>query len=397
MHRTAVLTLALGIVGCMSVSARMDTYLDSPVLARILEAPEFSTVMANPAKHRLQILLSEVKHSFGRTTLVHHSFRQRPREYFYPASLVKLPAALLALEKLHGTKGILWTTPYEVTRTSCEKKENEKPLTQRQNIKDDILASITLSDNPAFDRLYSWTGPGYLTDTLRARGYSSIQITHRLGARCSPFENRITHPVTFYPEGALPVVQDPIVSEAYHAQSDDSGLIPDYPGDLRSFGQLADFHWMTIAALLPDAVEPRARFQISEEERLWIARAMSRMPEEYHGAIPVDLESMQGSPLKFLLMGGSKEKIPPNIRILSKSGKALGFLSETGLYIDTESNTAFFLSAVVYVNYVASGEDDDHHYDDIGLPFMRDLGRKVLEYERTKSSGTAPFEKYLNF
>jgi hypothetical protein len=152
--------------------------------------------------------------------------------------------------------------------------------------------------------------------------------------------------------------------DIYHAQCDDSDLVVGYPGDLRSFGQLSDFHWITIAALLPLAVEPQARFQLTDEDNVLLTDALSRMPEDLADS-PYGKDKV-GSALKFILLGGSRERIPASVRIFSKTGKALGFLSETGLYLDIESGTAFFLSATLYVNYERSGNDVDHHYDDVG-------------------------------
>lgn len=357
---------------------------DSPLLENILRGPEFASVMENPNGHRLQIILSQIDRAYGRIRLTHHSFRLRPREYFYPASLVKLPTALLAGEKIEAlrSEGIDWNTPYDTDGVTCERIPGSAQY--RPTIKEDITLSLAFSDNAAFDRLYSFTGPGHLTHTLRSRGYSSLQITHRLGSRCSPWENRVTHPVIFVRADQTRFRQESTVSESYQTDAEGVNAVAGYPGGGRSFGTLADFHWLMIAVLLPDAVEPGARFKISEEMRAHIIAAMSLIPEDYAGPAPIDKEAMKGSPLKFILMGASPERIPARLRIFSKTGKALGFLSETGLYVDQQSDVAFFLSATLYVNYVGSAEDTDHHYDDIGLPFLRALGERIMRGERLR-------------
>jgi len=390
--------LAAGLANCSFAFNAMRSstvpVTDSPLLQKILKGPDFARVMENPDRHRLQIILSQIDRSFGRPRLMHHSFRLRPREYFYPASLVKLPTALLSAEKITSLHkhGITWDTPYDAEAVSCERTTGSVTHVSKPTIKDDITLSLAFSDNAAFDRLYSFTGPGYLTESLRSRGYPSIQITHRLGKRCSPQENRITHPVSFFRSDQPIFKQEPIASEAYETNAEGADVVIGYPGSGRSFGTLADFHWMTIAALLPEAVEPRARFQISDEMRAHIAAAMSLAPEDYAGPTAVDREAFTGSPLKFVLMGGGKERVPSAVRIFSKSGKALGFLSETGLYLDQKSGVAFFLSATVYVNYLGSGEDADHHYEDIGLPFLRALGERVLDAERLRGGDPAILE-----
>jgi hypothetical protein len=100
--------------------------------------------------------LPQVDQVYGKPRLTHHSFRLRPREYFYPASLVKLPTALLALEKLHdlpAKQEITMNTPYQVLETSCEKASGQTETNRRFTIRDDVMGSLVISDNPAFDRL----------------------------------------------------------------------------------------------------------------------------------------------------------------------------------------------------------------------------------------------------
>lgn len=352
---------------------------DSAYLTALLQEQEFSPIMADPGKHRLQVILTQLEADSGVIRLAHHTYRIRPREYFYPASMVKLPTALLALEKLHAYPGLDWDMAYTHDLNFCEVPT--RPDDTVHSIKDDVARSLLLSDNPAFDRLYSWTGPSYLTETLRARGYAGVQITHRLGLRCTAAENLKTHPVNFLEDGRVVFRQETIAGRPFTAAADDPYVVTGYPGDHRSFGPLSDFHRMLIALLLPDAAAPQERFALQPEELRFVAAALSKPAEYYEGPRNPD---MTGGALKFLLLGGAREPWPDTIRIYSKTGKALGFLTESALFIDDEYGVAFFLSATVYVNYKGNSNDEDHHYDDLGLPFLRGLGRRILESERSR-------------
>jgi len=67
----------------------------------LLSQPErFSTVMQNADKYRLQIIYTQIdRDENNRPSFTSFTHRLDSGQYFYPASTVKLPAALLALEK----------------------------------------------------------------------------------------------------------------------------------------------------------------------------------------------------------------------------------------------------------------------------------------------------------
>ncbi|MEZ4826983.1 MAG: hypothetical protein R3C61_12005, partial [Bacteroidia bacterium] len=71
-------------------------------------------VMENPEKYRLQIIYTQIdRDSLNQPVFSTSSFRADEKEYFYPASTVKFPAASLALEKLNrlGTPHLNRDTP----------------------------------------------------------------------------------------------------------------------------------------------------------------------------------------------------------------------------------------------------------------------------------------------
>lgn len=46
------------------------------------------------------------------------------------------------------------------------------------------------------------------------------------------------------------------------------------------------------------------------------------------------------------------------------------------------NETAFFLSAVIYCNSDGILNDDKYDYNTIGLPFMKNLGKLIYDYEK---------------
>ena len=88
--------------------------------------------------------------------------------------------------------------------------------------------------------------------------------------------------------------------------------------------------------------------------------------------------------VKFFMYGDSKERIPEHIKIYNKVGYAYGTLTETALITDEKEDIAFLLSATILVNKNGIFNDDTYEYDEIGIPFLAQLGRELYIYERTR-------------
>ena len=91
-----------------SLSEQLDIFPwpDYPVgavLEELLQAyPKLHRIATDPA-HEVQILYTQIDHHDDASVAPvfrSFAFRAEPGRYFYPASTVKLPAAVLALEKL---------------------------------------------------------------------------------------------------------------------------------------------------------------------------------------------------------------------------------------------------------------------------------------------------------
>ncbi|HEX6849273.1 MAG TPA: hypothetical protein VF144_19945, partial [Chitinophagaceae bacterium] len=64
----------------------------------------FQAVLAN-ADHKVQIIYSKIdRRKNGKPQFTDHYFNVSDSSYFYPASTVKLPVAILALQKLNELK-----------------------------------------------------------------------------------------------------------------------------------------------------------------------------------------------------------------------------------------------------------------------------------------------------
>ena len=63
---------------------------------------KFSDVVRNPKKHKLQILYTQIDREGANEPIFKtYSFGLDTNDYFYPASAIKLPIAVLALSLIH--------------------------------------------------------------------------------------------------------------------------------------------------------------------------------------------------------------------------------------------------------------------------------------------------------
>jgi len=85
--------------------------------------------------------------------------------------------------------------------------------------------------------------------------------------------------------------------------------------------------------------------------------------------------------VKYFLFGDSHEPIKNKIRIFDKVGLAYGYLTDVAYIVDFENNVEFMLSAVILVNKDKIFNDDVYEYDEIGKPFLANLGRAIYNYE----------------
>ena len=87
---------------------------------------------------------------------------------------------------------------------------------------------------------------------------------------------------------------------------------------------------------------------------------------------------------KFFIYGDTKENIPEYLEIYNKVGFAYGTLTDCAYIKDTEKNIDFLLTATILVNKDGIFNDDAYEYDEIGIPFLAQLGREIYQQELTR-------------
>ena len=357
----------------------------------------FGQVLENLDKHEVQIIYTRIdRDEDNRPHFRTHTFRFDPGAYFYPASSIKLAAAVLALEKLNQleVEGLNKHTPLRIdsayTAQTAVTGDSTSP-TGLPTIAHYVHKLFVVSDNDAFNRLYEFLGQQYLNETLWDKGYRDIRITHRLAIARTSDQNRRTNPVTFY-QGDRIVYQQPLAYNPTQYSAPEpilrgrgyisSGELFQEPKDFTrsNYVSLEVLQGILQAVLFPDAVPERRRFDLTEDDYALLYRTMSMLPQESrHPAY--DPQEYPDHYAKFFLRKGVQDPLPGRVRSFSKSGLAYGTLTDNAYIVDVEKGVEFLLTAMIYVNENGIFNDGVYEYDDIGLPFLANLGRVIYEYE----------------
>lgn len=349
-------------------------------------------------KYRIQVLYTQIdRDSSNRPHFTHHSYRLDSGEYFYPASTIKLPLVLLALEKLNdlGIGEVDKFTPMFSDSACCRQTRAIADSTSPDGLPSVghyIRKILLLSDNDASNRLYEFIGQEELHRRLAAKGYPHVRIVHRLSVALTTDENLAMNPVRFERQGKVIYVQPPSISmpqpepakvELGIGYMESDSLVRN-PMDFTFKNRLGleDLHRILTATIFPEALPADQRFGLSDTDYRFIRQYMGQWPGET--SYPMDAADHEDGYSKFIMLGGKGARPSGSMRIFNKVGMAYGFLIDTGYICDPDSGVEFLLSAAIYVNENAIFNDDRYEYDALGLPFLERLGKTIYRYELTR-------------
>lgn len=367
----------------------------------------FATVTKDPDKYRVQIIYTQIDRDAGnRPSFTSYTYGVDPDQYFYPASTVKLPAALLALEKINElaipglTRDTTMLTDVASDWQTPVASDPSSP-TGLPSIGHYIRKILLVSDNDAFNRLYEFIGQKPLNESLHKKGYQNTRIFHRLEVARNAEENARTNPVTFVDGDAVLYAQGAQTSDISYVHHEPillgraeivDGNRLDRPKDFSGNNGFAlqDLHDMIQALMFPQFVEQRRRFNLTDDDYQFVYRNMSAYPGDSGIVEYADAERYPDGYVKFFMYGGSAPTIPDNIRIFNKPGDAYGFLTDAAYIVDFENGVEFLLAASIFTNANETFNDDTYEYDEIALPFLRDLGTAIYEIELAREREHTP-------
>jgi hypothetical protein len=368
----------------------------------------FGVVMANPAKFELQIIYTQIdRDKNNQPAFTEYNYRIDKSKYFYPASSIKLPTALVALEKVNelNIKGF-----NKYSRMQIDSGYHKQTGVWYDSTAADLRPSIAhyvkklfiVSDNDAYNRLYEFVGQSYLNDRLHAKGYEDVRIIHRLSVGDGEERAKYTNPMIFY-TGKKVVYRKPLEYNtkmySFKLNNEITGKgfyqkdkLVNQPMSFanNNYISLTNLHQILKAVIFPEAVPTKKRFNLTDDDYKLVYKSMSILPRESTYPNYAKDTTITDNHVKFLVYGDSKKITNTSLRIYNKIGLAYGYLIDNAYIVDFKNQVEFLISVVVYANEDQIFNDDKYEYDSIGFPFLANLGRIIHEYELKRTRKYKP-------
>ncbi|WP_037351616.1 serine hydrolase [Sediminibacterium salmoneum] len=369
------------------------------LLYQILQKhPEFFKRINNsPDSFRVQIIYTQInRNKKNKPSFKEFGYRLNDSEYFYPASTVKMPIALLALEKINelGIPGLTMNS-IMITDSASDSQDfvynQPNAMDGAPTIANYIKQIFLVSDNDAFNRLYEFLGPDYIQQKLKAKGYPDAIIRHRLQVSKTLEQQLRTNPVRFYDTAGNIIYEQPAqISKGKFAETNialgkgymKSGNLVASPFSFLNKNRiyLQDLHHILQSVIFPNITKRKSRFRLTEQDYAFVKKYMQIYPGE-SDTPSYDTSYYYNTYCKFLLQGSERKTLFPQVKIYNKVGDAYGFLLDVAYIVDEINQVEFMLSAVISCNTDGIFNDDKYEYDSLGFPFMRDLGIAVYNHE----------------
>lgn len=365
----------------------------------------FTQVINNPQKYRLQIIYTIIdRNNENKPIFSNFYFNVDNDLYFYPASTVKLPISILALEKLNRLSIATLdknTTMYtdsacceQTTQYTDFSASNKKP-----SIAHYIKEALLVSENNPYNRLYEFLGQEYLNKRLWEKQYFDTRIIHRFVPN-SIEQNKNTNPIRFVDKHENELYVQPRVlsnlnldrlkkiemGKGYYDWNDNLINTPMEFTYKNKLG-LENLHNMIKAVMFPDFIAENMRFELSNDDYHFLRQYLSQFPGETNYP-KYDRKSYYDTYVKPFF--GQEKTLPDSLRIFNKVGWSYGFLTDASYIADFKNKIEFMLSATIYVNEDSIFNDNVYEYKSIALPFLHQLGQIIYEYELTRKREHTP-------
>ncbi|MGL5111257.1 MAG: serine hydrolase [Flavobacterium sp.] len=335
-------------------------------------------VVQKAEEYELQIIYTQItRDKKGKASFKDFKYHVNANQYFYPASTVKFPIAVLALEKLNT-----------IPNTSIQSQFSIGDSDSKWRFAEEISKLFAVSDNEASNHLFEFIGFDYLNEGMKKKGLAPFRVSHRLSVANSG--NRKTLPIILYKDDASTMVVPSVTSNTFEPLKisgiekgvgfleEDKIINTPFDFSKKNYYPLESLHNTLKKIIFPENFKMEERFHLSPKDREFILFSMQNLPRNA-GFDPI--EYYDGY-CKFFMFGDTKQTIPDHIKIYNKVGDAYGTLTDCAYIIDTKNKIEFMLTATILVNKNKIFNDGVYEYETIGFPFLAELGRQL--YQKSK-------------
>jgi hypothetical protein len=384
---------------------------DTVFLKNLLEShPElFSHILNHPTHNEVQILYTQIDRDKNNVPhFTSYSYRLDANHYFYPASTVKLPTAIFALEKLNelNIAGLNMKTAMKTDSSfagETRMTEDTSSASGLPSVENYIKKILLVSDNYAYNRLYEFVGRGEINEKLKKYKLYHTRIIGRLAIGDGGEAAKHTNAVDFYNGDKLiyhqsaqydakdyPMHLENMIQGKGYMDSNDKLVMQPFSFVEKNVYTIEDQQMVLRRLLFPETFPKDQRYNLKPEDYKFIYHYMSMFPTE-NKKPTYNAREYYPAYCKFLFYGAdSLAAVEPHIRIFNKVGDSYGYNIDNAYIVDFQNKVEFILTAVVQSNDDDIYNDNIYEYKTVTHPFMKNLGRIIYQYELQRKKKYLP-------
>ena len=362
-------------------------FSSDPIKSAIKEDEFVRKIIRDKDNYEIQILYTEVsKNNLDQTEFKDFQFQLNDEKYFYPASTIKLPIAIMTLSKINELRA-------EGSNISLKSKlklsliNNKKEIIVKDSISSfqNLIADVFLvSDNSASNVLIDFIGYNYFNSSMINAGYQNTYLNHKFNP--DPFvdsswiittldndiisskENKRTvmagSNISNLKKGERSLVNGEIINESLDFS-------------LKNRSSLTDMHNIMKNLIYPEIT--LSKFNLNVEDYDFLRYWMSRFTYEDLGNKYISDDRFFNSYNKFFIHGMDTILKSSDIRVYNKIGQAYGTSTDSAYIKNYKEDVEFFLTATIYTNKNEVMNDNIYEYGDTAIPFLSRLSKNLYK------------------
>lgn len=312
-------------------------------------------------------------------------------QYFYPASTVKLPIALLTLEKIKKLNLELDDQLIIDDIVDCgNKRYIERCSSEKLTFRRLLRELIIVSDNDHYNALYHFLTPKEIMDRLSELGYNGTRI-YKSFTGCDVVNQLKTNSLKVLRNGSVVYTQKASVMALNEMTNcffyDEMKLIGqkheydrrivDGPFDFNYNLDipLEELHEMMMRLFVKQTYIVDLQWDMLDKHEVFIKRTLAGFPKDLTDSKFYDQDKYPNNVFKFFMEGRSGD----HVMYHSKIGLSYGFTTETCYFDIPESCNDFLVSVSLYTNSNKTVNDGDYEYEEIARPVLQRIAKLLQD------------------
>ena len=363
------------------------SFSPDPIKSAFKKDEFLKKIVKDKDKYELQIAFTEIsRNKDGEPIFKDFEFQVDENNYFYPASSIKLPIVILALDKINElrSEGINVSLKSKIMLSPLDQ---EMSLTQKDSITSfqNLIADIFLvSDNSASNVLIDFIGYNYFNTKMNQAGFNKTYLNHKFSP--DPYytidweiKTMFNDRISSNEDRDIVTADDNTLGLKKGEKKFKDGIVEfgslDFSQKNRS--SLMDMHNIIKRIIFPSKFDDDNAFNLNVEDYDFLRYWMSRFTyEDLGNKFTADKKYFE-SYNKFFIHGVDTVVTNKNIRVYNKIGQAYGTSTDNAYIKHYQDDVEFFLTATIYTNKNNIINDNVYEYDETAIPFLAKLSQSL--------------------